>query len=178
MTCKLARFDSSRFRLVGRIPWLSITLAWLAIGNGANSQETAVKERPIEFPLKEAIRGSELVLKFPATVLIGEIHGTWQTPTLVASFVRSAQTERVPTILCVEISSSEQRSLNQFLQSDGGEPAVATLLSRPYWSGTDGRASLGMFAMMELMRRLNRQGGDIRIVAIDINLELPTLISN
>ncbi len=73
------------------------------------------------FPLKNAIRGSDLVLKSLATVLIGEIHGTWETPLLVASLVRSAQTERVPTILCVEVSSSEQRSLNRFLQSDGRE---------------------------------------------------------
>ena len=169
MDCKLSGFNSCRSCLVGRILWLPMTIALLAFGSGANSQETAIGKRPIEFPLKNAIRGSELVLKSPATVLIGEIHGTWETPILVASLVRSAQTQRVPTLVCLEISSSEQRSLNQFLQSDGGEPAVAALLSRPHWSGDDGRASVAMFAMMELMRRLNRQGGDVRVVAMDIN---------
>src|SRR5947207_1119784 len=121
MDCKLSGFDSGRSRIVGPILWLSIAITLLAFGSGANSQEIAIRERPIEFPLKNAIRGSELVLKSPATILIGEIHGTWETPMLVASLVRSAQTERVPTILCVEVSSSEQRSFNQFLQSDGSE---------------------------------------------------------
>ena len=88
----------------------------------------------------------------------------------VGRIARSAQRERIPTILCVEISSSEQRSLNQFLQSDGSKSAVAALLSRPHWSGDDGRASVGMFAMIELMRRLNKQGGDVRIIAMDLDL--------
>src|SRR5437763_154617 len=91
MDCRRSGFESRRSRLVGPVLWLSITIALLASGSGANPQEIAIRDRPIEFPLQNAIRGSELVLKSPATLLIGEIHGTWETPLLVASLVRSAQ---------------------------------------------------------------------------------------
>ena len=175
MNLKLSGLDSSRSQRVLPILGLTIIAALLALSGGAYSQAPAIRARPIDFALKDAIRGSELVLKSPATVLIGEIHGTLETPILVASLVRSARIERVPTILCVEISSAEQRALDRFLQSDGREPAVAALLAGPHWSGDDGRASVGMFAMIELMRRLNQQGEDVRVVAMDINVEVPNV---
>lgn len=170
MDCRLSTVGSREFRPLGITPWLLIIAALLAFGSSASSQEIEALGRPIEFPLRNAIRGSELVLKPPATVLIGEIHGTWETPLLVASLVRSAQVERKPTILCVEIPASEQVSLHEFVRSGGGEDAVAALQSRPHWANPDGRASAGMFGMLELIRRLNRDGGDIRVIAMDITL--------
>lgn len=125
---------------------------------------------PIDFPVVGPIRGSEELLKAPATILVGEMHGTWESPLLVASLVRSALSKEAPTILCIELESSEQESLDQFMQSNGGVNAVATLLKSPHWSITDGRASTGMFAMIELMRRLIKQGNDVRLIAIDLDI--------
>lgn len=150
-----------------------LTLASLEISH-TFAQEARAALRTIEFPLEGPIRGSEGLLKSPATILVGEMHGTWESPVLVASLVRSALSKDAPTVLCLELESSEQSALDEFLRSDGGMNAIAALLKSRHWSNTDGRASTGMFAMIELMRRLIKQGSDVRLIAID--LDIPNIL--
>jgi hypothetical protein len=137
------------------------------------AEEKPLVDKPVEFVAADSIQGTDLVLKPAATILIGEIHGTWETPILVASLVRKAVTEHAETILCIEVSSSEQASIDRFLNSDGGERATDSLLSHPHWSSQDGRASVGMFAMLELLRRLRSDGKKFQVVAMDLDLEAP-----
>jgi len=138
----------------------------------ACSHDLLQVERPIAFPVDGPLRGSELVSAPPATILIGETHGTWETPLLVASLVRTVSSKKVQAVLCVEMPSKEQPLLDQFLQSDGDDAAVAVLLSARHWSGQDGRASVGQFAMLELVRQLIKQGRGVRVVAMDIEMPM------
>ncbi len=137
------------------------------------AEEKPIVDKPVEFVAADLIRGTDLVLKPAATILIGEIHGTWETPVLVASIVQQAVTKHIDTILCIEVPSSEQAAIDRFLNSDGGKRAISSLLSHPHWSNEDGRASVGMFAMLELLRRLRKDGGKIQVVAMDLDLEAP-----
>ncbi|MEM7146840.1 MAG: hypothetical protein AAF591_17040 [Verrucomicrobiota bacterium] len=127
-------------------------------------------ERSIEFVAADDIGGAELILKRGATVLIGELHGTWEIPLVVASLARMAMHDGLTTVVCVELAASEQSSLDAFLNSDGGADATDALFRGPHWQHQDGRASVGMFGMLELMRRLRAGGGDIRVVAMDASL--------
>lgn len=155
--------------------WILALLASVRFDRShAFAQEVRSVVRTIEFPIAGPIRGSEDLLKSKGTILVGEMHGTWESPLLVASLVRSALSKEAPTILCLELESSEQKSIDQFLRSDGGMNAVAALLKSRHWSNTDGRASNGMFAMFELMRRLIKQGNDVRLIAID--LDMPNIL--
>lgn len=127
-------------------------------------------EKPIQFLHKDAIKGGDDTVKSGATLLIGEIHGTWEIPIAVASLVRQAVTADNEVILCVEVSAAEQESFNRFLNSDGSDRAIEALLDTPFWIGQDGRASVGMFAMLELVRRLHSSGHKVHVHAIDVDL--------
>ncbi|MEZ6034701.1 MAG: hypothetical protein R3C17_16525 [Planctomycetaceae bacterium] len=138
------------------------------------AQQTPPADKPIQFIDQNEFQGTDLILEPGATILIGEIHGTWETPILVASLVRQAVIKDTETILCVELSSSEQASIERFLNSDGGETAIDSLLRSPHWNSQDGRASIGMFGMLELLRRLRNDGKQIRVVAMDSSWEAPS----
>ena len=169
--------QSGQLHFCVHVTWvlaLIVASVFACEGGLALGQTSAQAEKRIEFPSKDAIRNSELVVKAPATVLIGEIHGTAEVPPLVASLVRSGLQSNAPTILCVEMSSSQQASLDQFLHSDGGDAAVAVMLATPHWFNLDGRASVGMLEMIELMRQLSKQGQQVRVLAIDTDWELPS----
>jgi hypothetical protein len=126
-------------------------------------------DKPIQFLTDDAIKGSDEILKTGATLLVGEIHGTWEIPMAVASLVRQALATGNEVILCVEIPTTEQESIDRFLISDGEDRAIDDLLDTPFWVGQDGRASVGMFAMLELVRRLRSSGHEVHVHAIDFD---------
>ena len=126
-------------------------------------------DKPIRFLADNAIKGSDVTLKPGVTLLIGEIHGTWEIPIAVASLVRQALNTENEAILCVEVPETEQASIDRFLISDGKDRAINDLLRTPFWVGQDGRSSVGMFAMLELIRRLRSSGHQVHVQAIDFD---------
>ena len=142
-------------------------------GVQADAQSIQLVDKPIQFLDDKKIQGTDSIIVPGATLLIGEVHGTWETPILVATLVRQAVRHDVEVFLCVELSSSEQTSIDQFLSSDGGDTAKKALLKNPHWTNQDGRASVGMFAMLELMRRLRSDGKRIQVIAMDANWTIP-----
>lgn len=150
--------------------WLFITLSGCKRTTGPTSQ---IIERPIDFLAEEAIEGADLVIRAGGTILIGEIHGTWEIPIVVASLVRLASDKGLETVLCIELSGSEQSQINDFVSSDGGPAAVHALLSGPHWNNPHGLASVGMFAMLELIRTLHAGGESVRVIAMDLDEWFP-----
>ena len=145
---------------------------WLLVvtPSGCNRAHAPARQkigRSIEFIAEDEIEGSDLVIKTGATILIGETHGTWEIPVAVASLMRIATREGLEAVVCVELAASEQSSLNEFISSDGGPDAADALLRSPHWNNQDGRASIGMFAMLELIRRLKFDGRNVRVIAMD-----------
>tara|TARA_R110002111_G_C5995463_1_gene372466 strand:- start:2553 stop:3452 length:900 start_codon:yes stop_codon:yes gene_type:complete len=148
----------------------AVVVAILIVGYRRTvSLERQPIDRPIQFLKDDAIKGSDAMLENGATLLIGEIHGTWEIPIAVASLVRQALATGNEVILCVEIPTTEQESIDRFLNSDGEDRAVDDLLDTPFWVGQDGRASVGMFAMLELVRRLRSSGHEVHVHAIDLD---------
>ncbi len=121
-----------------RVPlWLwpaSVLLLVAATGERTGAHERQPIDKPIQFVTEGIIKGSESLLKPGATVLVGEIHGTWETPLVVATLMRRALTKSELGILCLELPVSEQASLDRFLNSDGGDQAIADLLKPPFWA--------------------------------------------
>lgn len=102
-------------------------------------------------------------------LVIGELHGTEETPAFVLSVVRRlARAQDVA--LALEIPQQEQARIDAFLASDGGPDARAALLAGTFWQPqderSDGRRSEAGVALLDAIRR-ERGNNAIRVVAID-----------
>ncbi|MGH8055119.1 MAG: calcium-binding protein [Stenotrophomonas sp.] len=104
-------------------------------------------------------------------VVLGEQHGTHETPLLVQALVESYLADGKPLHLALELPTSESPALAAYLQSDGGVMAMAALRARPYWNAStrfhDGRRSEEMLGLIDAMRKLRRQGNDIQVFGFD-----------
>ena len=104
-------------------------------------------------------------------VLLGETHGTRETPDLVASLVAAYAAEG-PVLLGLEIHRSEHAALSRYLVSDGGETARAALRATPFWSVRDdqhdGRRSEDMLDLIEALRVLRGSGRDVAVLPYDV----------
>lgn len=103
-------------------------------------------------------------------LIVGEMHGTNETPALVADLACNFASSR-PVTVGIEFNVAATPVLNSYLQSDGGEKARQALLSLGAWhnSYTDGRSSKAMFALIEQLREFRSTGAKIRIAAFQPN---------
>jgi hypothetical protein len=100
-------------------------------------------------------------------VLVGEMHGTAETPQAFLDLVCAARAARRPLLVGLERPSAEQRSIDAFLAAGDHNHAVDALLGERDWGVFDGRSSKAMLALLENLRLL-RLRGDIRgVVAFD-----------
>lgn len=98
-------------------------------------------------------------------LMLGETHGSNESPEL-AGRIACADALKGPVVLGLEIPTSEQAAIEEFLASDGGNAAKTRLLSRDFWqTDKDGRASAAMFALIEYIRWLKRRDLPVSIFA-------------
>lgn len=104
-----------------------------------------------------------------ALVLVGEVHGTVETPALVGELACAASTDGTAVTVALEISTREQARLDAYLASACTPDARAALLAGPFWtrSTQDGRSSTAMLALLERLRRLHADGRRIAVIAVD-----------
>lgn len=97
-------------------------------------------------------------------VIVGEIHGTTETPAAFAQLVCEAAA-RGPVTVALELPMSLQSDFEAFLAAPDDASAEAILRRTPYWNPRhqDGRSSVAMVAMMQSVRRLKVAGRDIAI---------------
>lgn len=103
-------------------------------------------------------------------ILLGEWHGTVQTPVLAAQLAeRIARVHHAPVVLALEIADDQQASLEAWMASDGGIEARQRLLANWHWQepNHDGRDSRAMLDMLAAMRTVRKQGWDVRVHAFD-----------
>jgi hypothetical protein len=124
---------------------------------------------PVASPCGAPVRGLEL-LRDDQLVLVGEMHGTEESPAFVARLL--CERDERPSVLGLEIPASEQAALDAFLASDGEAPALRALVASPHWQRAsqeqDGRSSLAMLALVETVRRARMAGRSIAVVAFDV----------
>lgn len=100
-------------------------------------------------------------------LVVGELHGTAQTPAIFADLVCLAGKQRGKIIVGVEFPVSDQPLIDAFMASNDFEAARAELLKSWVWAANeDGRSSIAMLAMLERLRGYVRSGLVRRVVAI------------
>lgn len=111
-------------------------------------------------------------------VILGESHGTTETPAAFAEVVCEVA-QRGPVTVAVELPEAMQDQLNAFLIADDNTAAVAALSGTSFINPrmTDGRSSRAMLDMLLALRRLKVEGRDVAIHAFQpssaIALDLP-----
>lgn len=104
-------------------------------------------------------------------LVLGEFHGTRETPRFVQALMEAYAVEGKPLQLALELPTSENERLAAYLQSNGDATARRALKDSPYWGVRthlhDGRRSHDMLDLIEAMRLLRAQGRDVRVYGFD-----------
>jgi hypothetical protein len=102
-------------------------------------------------------------------LVLGEYHGTVESPRAVVQAVCAASAGGRPAWLALELPRDEQQRLESFLAT-GDE---AALLEGPFWRRDyqDGRSSQAMLGLLREVRRLRAAGREVRLLAVDVPLQ-------
>lgn len=152
--------------------WLVISTA-MALAAGCVVRPAPPAALEAHPPEQRAAAPSALDLALRAigdhrVVLLGEMHGTRETPTLAGQLVSHYVSAHQPVLLGLEVDRDEQGDVDRFLSSHGDAVARGALLAGAQWQAPfDGRDSGSMFELIEHVRRLRASGADVRIVYFD-----------
>jgi len=109
-------------------------------------------------------------------IIVGEMHGTNETPDAFLNLVCLAAETRRPVTVALELSADGQSVIDAYLTSDGGAQARAALLSLPNFTSEmqDGRGSGAFARLLERLRQLKMVGKVKRVMATDIGVSTPS----
>jgi len=115
------------------------------------------------------IDGIQPLLKPGKVLLLGEIHGTVESPAFALDVACHAARADLPVIVGLELSTGEQARVDAFLDSRGTEEDRSALLAGTLWQSSyqDGRASRAMFDLIDGLRRLRREDLAVRVTMFD-----------
>lgn len=116
-----------------------------------------------------AIGGSAAVIGAGTVVLVGEMHGTEQSPRFVSDLVCTALDAGLPVTVALEIPEEEATRVTAYLDSDGGAGARAVLLAGPFWTDEyqDGRRSKAELELIESLRHDRKAGLPVKVALLD-----------
>ncbi len=137
--------------------WFSIPLICLAFGTLGASEPC----KPID--------GIKPLLQ-PGTVLVlGEIHGTQESPRFALDVACHAAEAGLDVVVGVELSPSDQQRVDRFLASEGTLEDRVSLLAGAQWQSSyqDGRASHAMFELIDGLRHLRKERASPRVAMFD-----------
>lgn len=117
---------------------------------------------------------SDLLDRNPRIVVVGEMHGTAETPAAFARIVCEAAA-RGPVTVALELPQPMQPQLDAFLAADSETEARSALDGTWFMNPRidDGRTSRAMLDMMQVLRRLRVEGRDVAIVAFQPGSQRP-----
>lgn len=105
-------------------------------------------------------------------VVLGELHGTAEIPALAARLA-TAYAQQGPLTLALEVPQGEQPAMDRYLDSDGSDAAWRALAGSPFWQVADdqhdGRRSVQMRQLIEVVRVLRTQGAAVGVLAYDVD---------
>lgn len=103
-------------------------------------------------------------------VIVGEMHGTNETPDAFTNLVCLAAKSRGPVTVAIEYPADMQPVLDAWLASDGGEAARTALLAGPFWRKPmqDGRTSVAFLRMLDRLRLMHRAGTVLSVRGFDV----------
>jgi hypothetical protein len=99
-------------------------------------------------------------------LIVGEQHGTNETPAAFIDLVCIAATKRTVAV-AVEQPVTQQAAIDAFIASDGSAAARAAFLKSSIWTSSfkDGRSSQAIFGMFNSLRQLRAAGRITRVIA-------------
>jgi hypothetical protein len=100
-------------------------------------------------------------------VLVGEMHGTVESPEIFRDLVCAATSSKRPIVVGIERSTREQKAIDTFMAPGNHEAAISALLAERGWNVFDGRSSRAMLMLLEALRSLKLEGQISEIVAFD-----------
>ncbi len=115
-----------------------------------------------------AYEGLTSLIRPGAALLVGEMHGTIESPEFVGAVACAAIERRLGVTVALEVPREERARVVTFLGSSGTANDRAALLAGPFWQAEyqDGRRSQAMLALFDHLRRL-RGSGSLEVALID-----------
>jgi hypothetical protein len=117
----------------------------------------------------EPIAGLAEVLSHANVLLLGEMHGSNESPAFVGDVVCAAMHSGRGVTVGLEVAVEEQTRFDAFLGSDGGEVSQKALLAGRFWQSAtqDGRESRAMLVLLDRLRQMRKSGATIHVVTLD-----------
>lgn len=134
----------------------------LVFGLGVAQSSTVHADcRPIE--------GLKTLLAPDSLLILGEIHGTDESPAFAAEVACHAVAAGRSLVLALELPAEEAERLEPFLASAGSESDRAAMLAGGRWRAAyqDGRSSQAMVDLLERVRSLRAGGGAVEVILFD-----------
>jgi hypothetical protein len=151
----------------GSLAALAAVMLGLATMRAAGAQEAGDVARTAT----EAAKLIDDSLAGQHFVMLGEMHGTAETPAIAGELAACWATgeHRQPVLLGLEITSADQARVDRYLASRGAPADRADLLAGEHWTDPmhDGRDSVAMAALIERVRALRAAGADVSIALFD-----------
>ena len=99
-------------------------------------------------------------------VVVGEMHGTTETPAAFADLVCAAR-DKGPVTVALEFSEGMQPMLDAFMAAESDEAARAILAAYPHGPFVyhDGRGSVAMLGLLLRLRAMQRETPSLKVVA-------------
>lgn len=161
-------FDQENFGVEGpelAVDVISPTYAEEALRHVSTVELRAIRVDSSACP---AVPGIEAALSSARVLLVGELHGTEQSPDFVAAVVCQALVGGRSVTVGLEWAESEVERVEAFLESGGDPEALAALLSGDIWQARGqaqyGATSEAMLALLEVLRELRAGGADVEVV--------------
>lgn len=129
-------------------------------------------------PGPEVIRQLQGIWGHHRILLVGETHGTTETPAVVSALVESTAT-RAPVVVGLEIPVEECAAIGAYLESEGSRADRRKLTAGRFWQRTrqDGRSSSAVFGLIEDIRQFRGRGRQVALECFD-SRELPEGLTN
>jgi len=116
-----------------------------------------------------AIAGLDPLLRKGRILLLGEMHGSKESPAFVAGAACRGLRAGLPVTVALEIPAEEEARVAAFLASGGNIEDRDSLLAGAFWQDPfqDGRRSQAMAALLDDLRRWGREGRKLRVRLLD-----------
>jgi uncharacterized protein (TIGR03067 family) len=121
------------------------------------------------------IAGLEPLLRPGTVLLLGELHGTAESPAFALDVACHAAVADLSVVLALELPKDEQGLVDTFLSSKGAETDRTALLAGARWRSSyqDGRTSEAMFDVIDGARKLRAKKPSLRVALFDMPTGAP-----
>ena len=121
-------------------------------------------------PTADPVELLDQALDDTRTFIVGELHGTQETPALVANLAQR-WAKHGPVLVALEIPAQEQPRLQAYFRSPGADADRQHLLAGEFWQKprerSDGRRSEAMLGLLESLRAFVAAGAPVEVLAFD-----------